>query len=68
MMKSLLIVLILLIAVWIFVDALYWGSSDFPALFPHSRYFELVAIVIAIAVVLWVVIYAVGRIVLKKRN
>jgi hypothetical protein len=50
------------------VDALYWGSSDFPALFPHPRYFELVAIVIAIAVVLWVVIYVVGRIVLKKRN
>ena len=67
-MKFLLIVLILLIAVWILVDALYWGLSDFPALFPHSRYFELVAIVIAIAVVLWVVIYAVGRIVLKKRN
>jgi len=67
-MKVLLIILILAMDAWIVVDALYWGSSDFPSLFPHSRYVVLAAIGTALALVLWVLIYAIARIFSKKKH
>ncbi len=62
MQKTIFILLIIALAAWVAADAIYWGSSGHPSLFPHPRYFLLVTIGIAVAAAIWGLIYVLGKI------
>ncbi len=63
MKKPLFWFLIAALALWVLVDAFYWCIGDQPNLFPHSRYFVLVSIGIAVAVGLLLLILLFRKIV-----
>jgi hypothetical protein len=66
MQKMIFLLLVIALAAWVVADALYWGSSGHPSLFPNPRYIALVAIGIAVAGTLWGLIYILGKIVSRR--
>jgi hypothetical protein len=68
MQKMIFLLLVIALAAWVLADAFYWGSSGHPSLFPHSRYFVLITIGIAVAAALWGLAYVVGKIVSRKTH
>ena len=66
MQKVIFLLLVFALAAWVVADALYWGSSGHPSLLPHSMYFVLAIIGIAVAFALWGLIYVLGKIASRK--
>jgi hypothetical protein len=66
MQKVIFLLLVFALAAWVVADALYWGFSGHPSLFPHLGYFVLITVGIAVAAALWVLIYILRKIVTRK--
>ena len=66
MQKIIFLLLLIALVAWVVADALYWGSSGHPSLFPDTRYFVLVTIGIAVAAALWGLIHVLSKIVSRR--